>query len=601
MRIAWPFVSLLWPCQASVVVVSSESRADRAQITSGTRPGRDFGQNFVPKKVAIVPKDASRTSWQTRSKTSAMQTTPRDAVTERGEPRRLRIVAEIVQDGEGDLLGEAQRAMRSPTQTPRQGPIDATAKDAKDYDTRDVTLHDDTLDDDTLDTARKHESSTGDDDHDSDLDPSDDDFTFTWVLVGGLNMVRDVVKFLCTVKFSVFVAILGSVLIVAFSALDGDICIQTNNVSKVSDVTSLQNVSNVMRNVTSKVTRWTPEITCLTSESYWVMALYLYALIVMANDAPPDLVMLGFTNVLIFSKIITDKDAWSGFCSTSILAIASLLVMCRALEETKAVEAVLLPILGNPSNHFSAILRLTLPVICLSAFLNNTPIVAMLMSVCENWAARSNLSVKCLLMPLSYAALLGGCCTLIGTSTNLVLNGLIKDDKDPPMKPFTLFQFSAVGYPGAIAGCVYMAVFVPLYFRPKRAPGAKAETIWSCLNPCYTIPITKNEPTQSTALDLEISGHSMSSMLPVATVVQPAGFGSRGSPRCVVSPLSLSHLARTWPAPRPHLARTSPASLPSHLARTSPASQVRPRGTRHAQVRSPPRHRSRRTRLPRRA
>jgi len=331
------------------------------------------------------------------------------------------------------------------------------------------------------------------------------------------------------------------------------------------------------------------------------MALYFYALIVMANDAPPDLVMLGFTIVLIFSKIVTDKDAWSGFCSTSILAIASLLVMCRALEETKAVEAVLLPILGNPSNHFSAILRLTIPVVLLSAFLNNTPIVAMLMSVCENWAARSNLSVKCLLMPLSFASLLGGCCTLIGTSTNLVLNGLIKDDKDPPMKPFTLFQFSAVGYPGAIAGCVYMAVFVPLYFRPKRAPGAKAETIWSRLNPCYTIPITKNEPTQSTALDLEISGHSMSSMLPVATAVQPAGFGSRGSPRCVVSPLSLSHLARTWPAPRPHLARTSPASLPSHLARTSPASQVRPRGTRHAQVYSPPRHRSRRTRLPRRA
>ena len=56
----------------------------------------------------------------------------------------------------------------------------------------------------------------------------------------------------------------------------------------------------------------------------------------------------------------------------------------------------------------------------------------MLMSVCENWAARSNLSVKCLLMPLSFASLLGGCCTLIGTSTNLVLNGLIKETKTRP-------------------------------------------------------------------------------------------------------------------------------------------------------------------------
>jgi len=476
-------------------------------------------------------------------------------------------------------------------QTPSQGPINATAEDAKDYDARDVTL-----DDVTLDKPHKDESSSGVDDHDSklertSLDPSDDvDFTFTGALTDGLNMVRDVVKFLCTVKFSVFVAILGSALIVGFSAMDGDICIQTNNVSKVSDVTSLQNVSNVMRNVTSKVTRWTPEITCLQSEAYWVMALYLYALIVMANDAPPDLVMLGFTIVLIFSKIITDKDAWSGFCSTSILAIASLLVMCRALEETKAVEAVILPILGNPSNHFSAILRLTLPVICLSAFLNNTPIVAMLMSVCENWAARSNLSVKCLLMPLSYAALLGGCCTLIGTSTNLVLNGLIKDDKNPPMKPFTLFQFSAVGYPGAVAGCVYMAIFCPIYFRPKRAPGAKAETLWERFRygPFYsTRPEGYGKPTQSTTLDVEASGQS--SMLPVETGVQPAGFGSRGSPRYVVSHLSV--------ASRPYFARISP----SHLSRISPASQVRPRGTRHAQVYSPPRHRSRRTRLPRRA
>lgn len=421
-------------------------------------------------------------------------------------------------------------------------------------------------------SATGDESSTGDDDHDSklertSLDPSDDvDFTFTGALTDGLNMVRDVVKFLCTVKFSVFVAILGSVLIVAFSALDGDICIQTNNISSVRNVTSLRNVTigNVtsLRNVTGPVTRWTPEITCLKSEAYWVMALYLYALIVMANDAPPDLVMLGFTIVLIFSKIITDKDAWSGFCSTSILAIASLLVMCRALEETKAVEAVILPILGNPSNHFSAILRLTLPVICLSAFLNNTPIVAMLMGVCENWAARSNLSVKCLLMPLSYAALLGGCCTLIGTSTNLVLNGLIKDDKNPPMKPFTLFQFSAVGYPGAVAGCLYMAIFCPIYFRPKRAPGAKAETIWERFRygPFYsTRPDGYGKPTQSTTLDVEASGQS--SMLPVETGVQPAGFGSRGSPRYVVSHLSLSS--------GPYLARISPLTSGSHLARIS--------------------------------
>ena len=113
------------------------------------------------------------------------------------------------------------------------------------------------LDDDTLDTPRKHEFSKDADDHDSELepshDPSDDGFTFTAVLVGGLNMWRDVVKHLCGIKFPVFVAVLGSVLLVAFSALPGDICI-TQNVGKV--------ISTI----------------CLISESNWVMALHLSVL-----------------------------------------------------------------------------------------------------------------------------------------------------------------------------------------------------------------------------------------------------------------------------------------------------------------------------------
>jgi hypothetical protein len=113
------------------------------------------------------------------------------------------------------------------------------------------------LDDDTLDTPCKHEFSKDADDHDSELepshDPSDDGFTFTAVLVGGLNMWRDVVKHLCGIKFPVFVAVLGSVLLVAFSALPGDICI-TQNVGKV--------ISTI----------------CLISESNWVMALHLSVL-----------------------------------------------------------------------------------------------------------------------------------------------------------------------------------------------------------------------------------------------------------------------------------------------------------------------------------
>ena len=176
-----------------------------------------------------------------------------------------------------------------------------------------------------------------------------------------------------------------------------------------------------MVNGTTNSTTDTSTYACLTSRSYWTLALLLGALLLMANEAAPDLVMLGFTVLLQLSGVISDEEAWAGFCSTSVLSIGALFVVARALEETRAVEKLLLPLLGRPTGHVSALLRLCAPVAVFSAFLNNTPIVAMVLTVCERWAARSNLSIKVLLMPLSFASMLGGMCTLIGTSTNLVL------------------------------------------------------------------------------------------------------------------------------------------------------------------------------------
>ena len=109
-----------------------------------------------------------------------------------------------------------------------------------------------------------------------------------------------------------------------------------------------------------------------------------------------------------------------------MLSIGALFVVARALEETRAVETLLMPLLGRPTGHWSAILRLCPPVMIFSAFLNNTPIVAMMIPLCESWAAEMDLSIKVLLMPLSFASMLGGMCTLIGTSTNLVLNSQIE-------------------------------------------------------------------------------------------------------------------------------------------------------------------------------
>jgi di/tricarboxylate transporter len=110
-----------------------------------------------------------------------------------------------------------------------------------------------------------------------------------------------------------------------------------------------------------------------------------------------------------------------------------------------------------------------LPVAALSAFVNNTPIVAMLLPVVVEWAKKHQLSVSRLLIPLSYATVLGGLCTLIGTSTNVVVNGLVARATG---KPLDFFDPAWVGVPTAVAGLLYLLA-VGRWLLPERQPPLK--------------------------------------------------------------------------------------------------------------------------------
>jgi len=189
--------------------------------------------------------------------------------------------------------------------------------------------------------------------------------------------------------------------------------------------------------------------------------------------------MLAFSVILVLSGVISDAEAWVGCSSPSVLSIGALFVVARALEETRAVETIMLPLLGRPSGHFSALLRMCPLVMISSAFLNNTPIVAMMIPLCENWAASSDLSIRVMLMPLSFASMLGGMCTLIGTSTNLVLNAQIEADTDAPLSPLGMFSMTAVALPGALTGVLYLAIVMPLLFQERSPPGDSADALHS--------------------------------------------------------------------------------------------------------------------------
>jgi di/tricarboxylate transporter len=106
------------------------------------------------------------------------------------------------------------------------------------------------------------------------------------------------------------------------------------------------------------------------------------------------------------------------------------------------------------------------PVIGMSAFLNNTPVVAMLIPAVTDWARRYQLSASKLMIPLSYAAILGGTCTLIGTSTNLVVQGLLLKGG---MRGISMFEIGWVGVPCALAGLAYMLT-IGRWLLPERLP-----------------------------------------------------------------------------------------------------------------------------------
>jgi di/tricarboxylate transporter len=157
----------------------------------------------------------------------------------------------------------------------------------------------------------------------------------------------------------------------------------------------------------------------------------------------PDIIMSAGLTVLLVSGVLLPGEALAGFANQGMLTVAVLYVVVSGLTETGAVGWIVQHILGRPRNSHQAQLRLMAPAAVLSAFLNNTPVVAVFVPAVKAWARRNNLSLSRLLIPLSYASIAGGTCTLIGTSTNLVVNGLIVDENCVPVRAHVQWSIAA--------------------------------------------------------------------------------------------------------------------------------------------------------------
>jgi len=185
--------------------------------------------------------------------------------------------------------------------------------------------------------------------------------------------------------------------------------------------------------------------------------------------AAPDLILLGGLTLLLAAGVIDAADAFAGLANEGLLTVAVLFVVAEGLRQTGGADFIGRRVLGQPQSLRSAQMRVMLPTAVLSAFMNNTPVVAMMLPVLSDWAKKLRLSVSHLMMPLSYAAILGGLCTLIGTSTTLVVNGLLMNEPASDGEGLGMFEIAWVGVPAAIAGTVYLLLCTK-WLLPDRVP-----------------------------------------------------------------------------------------------------------------------------------
>ena len=180
-----------------------------------------------------------------------------------------------------------------------------------------------------------------------------------------------------------------------------------------------------------------------------------------------EVVFLAGTAVLFASGILSEEDALAGFSNPGMVTVAVLYIVVTGLSQTGGMNWISQRVLGLPEGQNAALLRLMAPVMGMSAFLNNTPVVAMFIPVVSDWSRKLRISPSKLMIPLSYAAIFGGTCTLIGTSTNLVVNGLVISTTDLP--GLKLFDLTLVGLPCAIVGIVYLYL-THHWLLPNRKP-----------------------------------------------------------------------------------------------------------------------------------
>ena len=205
----------------------------------------------------------------------------------------------------------------------------------------------------------------------------------------------------------------------------------------------------------------------MTFPSLFVLLVLAFIVLALVKDRMrPGLILLSGAVVFMCAGILTPREMLEGFANKGMITVAMLFLVSEGVRRSGLLVKLLrfiLPEKGTPG--LSRIQLRMLPIVSfISAFLNNTPVIVIFAPMVKRWAEKHKMAATKLLIPLSYATILGGVCTLIGTSTNLVVHGMIID---AGFKGFGMFELGKVGLVIALVGLVYLVVFSK-YLLPEQ-------------------------------------------------------------------------------------------------------------------------------------
>ncbi|MBF0160533.1 MAG: SLC13/DASS family transporter [Magnetococcales bacterium] len=207
----------------------------------------------------------------------------------------------------------------------------------------------------------------------------------------------------------------------------------------------------------------------MTSEAWLAVAMIVFCVLLLAaNRYPASIVLSGGVVALLGAGLITPRQALAGFINEGMITVGVLYVVVAGLQQTGAIGWMVDSILGIPRSIRHAQWRMALPVAAISPFINNTPVVAMFTPAISAWARRHQIPLSQLMIPLAFLTTASGLCTLVGSSTNLIVHALLRDKAESP--GFSFWELGWIGIPVTITVFLYT-----VYWSNSRLPDRVAD------------------------------------------------------------------------------------------------------------------------------